>query len=131
MAELRRHTGLSNGSARMRADVGDAGEVTALIGYAESADGCVRASYQIGAGLSALEIDEHAMRLPKQELEELICAVTQEAWADLQRQLRKTIADLGDAADLPTEVAKDPMMVVELLREISAMSEEEREATLD
>ena len=68
-----------------------------LVGRAEAADGYVVVEWTAN-GLSALELNPRAMRLPSTELADAIKAAIAEATADLRQKTRAALADAGIGA---------------------------------
>ena len=77
-----------------------------LVGRAESDDGHVVVEWT-SAGLSVLDLDPRAMRLPSADLAAAIRATVTAAMADLREQTRAAIAGFGlgpDTAPTPEQV---------------------------
>jgi DNA-binding protein YbaB len=77
--------------------------ITAIVGKGEAADGRITAEYSSEGGLSALEIDPRALRLPSDELSQEIRAAVNAAAKDFQGRLTQVSGELfgakGDAPD--------------------------------
>jgi DNA-binding protein YbaB len=71
-----------------------------LAGSAESDDGLLGAQIST-AGLQNITIDPRAMRMPSEDLAEAVVAVVKRAEADLDRQRRELMAELGVGDAIP------------------------------
>lgn len=69
-----------------------------LVGHADAADGLVSVDWT-AQGLSGLEINPRAMRLPAAELAEAIKTAVHAATTDLREKTRSALADAGIGAD--------------------------------
>jgi DNA-binding protein YbaB len=113
-----------------------------IVGRAEAAEGRITAEYTAKGGLTSLEMDPRAMRLPAAELSQEIRAAVNAAAADFQSQLSKVSGDLfGTPGD--QKAAMDPSVAMakldkignafagqmkDLLRELGVQQQRSKEA---
>ena len=90
-----------------------------LVGRAEAADGQVTVEWTAN-GLSQLEINPRAMRLPSTDLADAITTALREAIADLREKTRGALADAGVGAGSAPSID-----------EVRAQLAELRERTID
>ncbi|MGH3391195.1 MAG: hypothetical protein ACRDOO_20185 [Actinomadura sp.] len=68
--------------------------------------------------------------LSEPKLEEAVREVAGKAWEDLRLQVRRLIEDAGGVTNLPVDLARDLMIVLELLQGVSEMSPGDVESAL-
>lgn len=73
--------------------------IEAAVGRGEAADGRIYAEYRAQGGLTALDLDPRALRLPSEELSEQIRAAVNAASADFQTQVKEAAGALYPAPD--------------------------------
>jgi DNA-binding protein YbaB len=87
--------------------------ITAIAGKGEGADGRITAEYSSESGLSALEIDPRALRLPSDELSQEIRAAVNAAAKDFKGRLTQVSGELfgakGEASDPNDPEAAKPL----------------------
>ncbi|NKZ02456.1 YbaB/EbfC family nucleoid-associated protein [Actinomadura latina] len=81
--------------------------IRAAVGRGEAADGRVVAEYQAEGGLTKLDLDPRALRLPAVELSEEIRTAVNAAAQDFQTKAREASTAMFDMPDDP-EKALDP-----------------------
>lgn len=89
-----------------------------LVGRAESPDGRVTVEWTDDKGLAALRIDPRALRLPAEELAELIMATARAAKDDLRTQADALAEELFGPDGDPMRMLEDPAAVQAKIEEV-------------
>ncbi|RJL30026.1 YbaB/EbfC family nucleoid-associated protein [Bailinhaonella thermotolerans] len=90
-----------------------------VTGSAEDERRLVYAEYS-AEGLRELEIRPKALRLPAEDLSQLVKQVLHEALADFQRNTAEVMNDVFGGSSGPGELLRDPEAAMERLREAEA-----------
>ncbi|MBE7186736.1 YbaB/EbfC family nucleoid-associated protein [Jatrophihabitans endophyticus] len=77
--------------------------LTDLVGRAETADGRVVVEFEHGKGLTTLELDPKAMRMPSEDL----AAAIKQAITEANEDLRWKVAEAVSASGAPTAVSAE------------------------
>ncbi|GAA2427011.1 hypothetical protein GCM10010191_44660 [Actinomadura vinacea] len=85
------------------------------VGVAESEDGYIRVEYGT-TGVSVLEINPRALRLPSEDLAASIKRTTNAAIQNLQTKFNEVVAELGIAAN-PDEYLENPELAREKIQD--------------
>jgi hypothetical protein len=88
------------------------------VGRGESADGRISAEYRAKGGLTALDLDPRALRMPSPELSEQIRIAVNAASADFQAKVREAAGELYPSPEDGGE-AMDPAAALRQLDKIS------------
>lgn len=93
--------------------------INELTGRGEGADGRIVAEYRAEGGLTKLELDPRAMRLPSADLAEQIRTAVNAAAEDFQRQVRELTSAQFPVSDDPAE-GLDPAQALASLDKIAS-----------
>lgn len=106
----------------MEQNVGDLARmqerIDEAVGRGEAADGRISAEYRAQGGLTALDLDPRALRLPSGELSEQIRVAVNAASADFQAQIKAAAGALYPSPD-GTAGEMDPAAALRKLDQIS------------
>jgi DNA-binding protein YbaB len=91
-----------------------------LKGCAESKDRRIKVTCTTTGGVSDIEIDPRAMRMPAKEFAETLKTLIREANADLHRQLSDLMAETYGEAANPMALAQNQEAVQERIQEAAA-----------
>jgi DNA-binding protein YbaB len=96
-----------------------------IVGKGEAAGGRITAEYSSEGGLSALQIDPRALRLPSDELSQEIRAAVNAAAKDFQGQLSQVSGELfGQKGEAPDP--NDPKAAEQILDPSAALAQVEK-----
>jgi DNA-binding protein YbaB len=91
-----------------------------LTGRAESKDRRVKVACTVAGGVTDIEIDPRAMRMPAAEFAEILKTLIREANADLQRQLSELMAETYGEAANPMTLIENQEAVQEKIQAAAA-----------
>lgn len=107
MADFSLGDGFEQFQRDMEQNMGGLGKVQERIndavGKGEAAEGRIRAEYRTDGGLTALDLDPRALRLPADELSEQIRTAVNAASADFQRQVREASSSMFTMPENPEQ----------------------------
>ncbi|TNY35853.1 YbaB/EbfC family nucleoid-associated protein [Thermomonospora catenispora] len=90
-----------------------------ITGRGEAADGRIVAEYSAEGGLTKLELDPRALRLPSADLAEQIRTAVNAASEDFQRQVRELTSAQFPMSENPEEEGLDPAQALASLDKIA------------
>jgi DNA-binding protein YbaB len=91
-----------------------------LKGYAESKDRRITVTCTTNGGVSDIDIDPRAMRMPAAEFAETLKALIREANADLQKQLSELMAETYGEAANPMALVQNQEAVQDRIQQAAA-----------
>lgn len=107
MAEFSLGEGFERFQRDMEQSMGDLNKmqerIKEAVGKGEAAEGRIRAEYKSEGGLTALDLDPRALRLPAVELSAEIRAAVNAAAEDFQRQVREASSSMFKMPENPAD----------------------------
>ncbi|POM26814.1 Nucleoid-associated protein YbaB [Actinomadura rubteroloni] len=107
MAEFSLGPGFEAFQRDMERQMGDFSQmqdaINAAVGRGEAADGRIVAEYRTEGGLTKLDLDPRAMRLPAAELSDAVRTAVNAAAQDLQKKVQEASASMFKMSDDPAK----------------------------
>lgn len=91
-----------------------------VVGRAEAEQGRIKAAFTATGGLTELEIDPRALRMPAKELAETIRTTVQEAAQDLQRRISALMGEVFGDDENPMKLLENPDAAIDKAKEAQA-----------